>query len=450
MTDMNDFQVLLLVGPADDPHIAALQEALADDPVVSTLHRESLNELETVFQEAMPDLVLVAADALEARGEDVVGFCQRVRVPAQGSIKFRSLLILQSTAGSEKRIAYLANGADDVLSPDLAQEELNVRLMAHLRRNIETHTSDVTFLPGVALASRILQRRINRREPWALLVVELDYFNVYSEVYGQLPADQVLRTFAALLGRFVLMPDFTSQSEENTFLVMTHPDKAEKIAALLCRQFETVAPNFYSEKDRKQGYIISIVDQKVSRRVPLLSLSIGIVSSQTRPYENFMSAFNAALQMKALARMTPGSHWHSERPQLSGTPGTITEAVPDLRGQKSILVLESDAALAYLLKTTLEMEGYAVEVTSVVEEARQMLAERTHHLLLIDALLNGGENGLDFMRETRENFADTRILCISSLHNRDKVLRAGADLYLPKPFELLSLFSWTARLLQGQ
>lgn len=446
---MSDFQVVLLVGNPPHLEMPALLSGFGHETMLTLLHSERLGpEGETVralMDGVMPDLICLFADDLEAQGDDVLGFCEQIR---EQSLKVRPIVVVQSNAQENQRIQYLLQGADDILGPTLSEEEFQIRLLVHLRRNLDFGANEVTQLPGLRFGQKVVQRRLNQQKPVALLTVALDYLDVYSEVYGDLPTRQVLKTVAAMLGRIVMVPDFISQSDENHFVVVTHPDKADKIAALACRQFETVSPNFYSEKDRKQGYLISVIADNISRRVPLLSLSIGIASTETQPFDSFMSLFNASQQMSSLARMQTGSSWQSDRLRLAGSR---TEA-PLANHRPGILVLETDAALAYLLKTTLEMEGYWVELATNLEDARQRLTEEallsSIRLVILDALVNQEESGLQLATEIREQYPEVRIICASSLHNRQRVLQAGADLYLPRPFELSRLFSWVHRLLR--
>jgi len=444
---MSDFQVILFVGSPEQGEIQSLLENFGQDGMVTPLHCERLGEkgegINGILHSAWPDLICVFADDLVQQGEDVLAFCEHLR---SQDLKYRPVLVVQSAGAEEKRIEYLIQGADDILGPDISPEEFRVRLLVHLRRNLDVTANDITMLPGLQFTSKVAQRRLNQHKPLALMVIELDQLDVYSEVYGDLPMHQVLKTFAALLSRLVLLPDFISQTDENHFVVVTHPDRADKLAALLCRQFDTVAPNFYSEKDRKQGYMTSVIADNISQRVPLISVSVGIASTETQPFERFASLFNTAQQMKNLARMKPGCSWQGDRFRLAGSQTEQSDR------KLGILVLETDAALAYLLKTTLAMEGYDVEVVSNLEDARQSLSEKAPRrmlsMVILDALVNEQESGLQLASEIRHQHPEMRIICTSSLHQRQRVLQAGADLYLPKPFELSALFSWIHRLLR--
>jgi len=446
---MSDFQVILFVGSPGEDALKTLTEDFSPETMLTALFSERLGadgeSLQPVLDSVWPDLICLFADDLEANGDDVLGYCARLR---ELVVKYRPVLVVQSSSEEEKRIQYLVQGADDILGPNLSMDEFKVRLLVHMRRNLDFSANEVTRLPGLQFTNKVVQRRLNQHKPLALLSIELDHFEVYSEVYGELASYQVLKTFAALLLQLMIMPDFISHTDENHFVVVTTPDKAEKISAMLCRQFENASPNFYSDKDRKQGYMVSVISDNISRRVPLLSLSIGIASTETQPFDSFMALFTAAQQMKSLARMKPGCSWQSDRLRLAGGP------LQQNRQKPGILVLETDAALAYLLKTTLEMEGYEAEVVSSIEDARVALDEKSGrqslNLVILDALVNEQESGLVLAGEIHQQYPDIRIICTSSLHNRQRVLQSGADLYLPKPFELSSLFSWVHRFLREE
>jgi DNA-binding response OmpR family regulator len=445
---MSDFQVILFVGKPLRDDAQTLMQNFGHENMLTLLYSDSLGKngeaIQPLLERVMPDLICVFADELESQGEPVLEFCGQLR---EYGLKYRPVLLVQSESDEQQRIQYLIQGADDILGPHLSAEEFRIRLLVHLRRNLDFAANEISQLPGLQFANKIVQRRLNQQKPVALLTIELDHFDVYSEVYGDLPARQVLKSVAAMLSRIVMMPDFISQSDENHFVIATHPDKADKIAALACRQFETVAPNFYSEKDRKQGYMVSVISDNISRRVALLGLSIGIASTETQPFDSFMSLFNASQQMKTLARMKPGSGWQSDRLRLVGSQ----EASSLLSARPGILIMETDAALAYLLKTTLEMEGYEVELASNPEDAAVRISERPEdhgfRMVILDALVNEEETGLRLAEEIRRRYPEITIICTSSLHNRQRVLQAGIDLYLPRPFELSSLFSWIHRLL---
>ncbi len=486
----NDFQVVVLLGACEASFKASLIEGLTRDTVIWCEHHETLEHSDELLSERLPDMVVLMADAFTQQGlaEHVDTFCQEVR-DRHG--RNRPVLVVVSDGSEDDRIRFLTLGADDVMHPDMGEEEMVVRLLVHLRRNLDAITHEVSGLPTQTFLSRVFYRRLqsatpqNDLPPWSMMVMSLDHLDVYLDNYGELATAQVLKTFSAMLARFVMVPDAVCHMEGDQFVVLTQPARAEKIASILCRQFETVSPNFYSNKDRKQGYMIQVMAQNttgqhtgsqatrhISRRVPLMNLSIGIVGvhGDEGSEPRFQSAFNDAMMMQRIARLTPKSHWHVQRTQLSGgcadtidkkqddgcSSSTQADAQVMLAGTKSILVVESDAAMAFLLKSTLALEGYEVETVCDKELAEHALVTASEEkskpfdLVILDSVLHGEETGLTLNRLIRDEYPSLPVISISTLHDRDAVLRAGADLYLPKPFDVASLFYWVHHVLRGQ
>ena len=66
---------------------------------------------------------------------------------------------------------------------------------------------------------------------------------------------------------------------------------------------------------------------------------------------------------------------------------------------------------------------------------------------LVDTCLAGSAEkfeGLEVCKDirTQQEFANTKIIVTSIFHDKELVLNSGADLYLPKPFELSHLVKW--------
>lgn len=434
------FQLVQLIGAPPEALKEVLRQELNQEALVQSMEVPTLAEAQEILPLVLPDLVVFFTDDL---GEEVAAFCQEIRAQIT---EHRPIIVISSqSAAKDKRIEYFLSGADDYLSTETEPEEFAVRLLVHLRRNVELLSNSQTRLPGLSLFSRLIQRKINLDMPWALLMIELNNFSVYNEVYGRLPSEQILKTLASLLKSLILPPDIVGQADSETFLIMTSPEKAERIAEALCSHFDEVVPNFYSEKDQKRGYLISVVNEQISQRVPFVCLSIGVVSSENKLFKNHMMVFNQAVELKNLAKGKYGSNWSSEKARLSG------DVTHDQDRIKKILVVESDAALAFLLKSTLEMQGYQVDTCISYPEARTILETETVDLLLVDPVIEGAERaGWELCQWVREQPAlhDLAIISMSTLHDREKVLNSGADLYLPKPFELTSLFTWVDRFLK--
>ena len=117
-----------------------------------------------------------------------------------------------------------------------------------------------------------------------------------------------------------------------------------------------------------------------------------------------------------------------------------------------VLVVEDEAHLAQGLRFNLEAEGYSVRITDKGEEAlRLLLAEKeTFDALILDVMLPG-KDGFSIARELREAQNYIPLLMLTARTRPEDVLQgfeAGADDYLPKPFDLAILLARVESLLR--
>jgi two-component system phosphate regulon response regulator OmpR len=101
-----------------------------------------------------------------------------------------------------------------------------------------------------------------------------------------------------------------------------------------------------------------------------------------------------------------------------------------------ILVVDDDARLRALLTRYLGENGFVVSAAAGAEEARAHMAALAFDLLVVDVMMPG-EDGLALTRSLRTESA-VPILMLTAMGDpeaRIRGLEAGADDYLPKPFE---------------
>jgi two-component system phosphate regulon response regulator OmpR len=101
-----------------------------------------------------------------------------------------------------------------------------------------------------------------------------------------------------------------------------------------------------------------------------------------------------------------------------------------------LLVVDDDLRIRTLLTRYLGSSGFRVTAAASAEEARRHLASIAFDLLVVDVMMPG-ESGLD-LTETLRRTTSVPVLMLtarSEAPHRIRGLEAGADDYLPKPFE---------------
>lgn len=113
--------------------------------------------------------------------------------------------------------------------------------------------------------------------------------------------------------------------------------------------------------------------------------------------------------------------------------------------KRKILVVEDENAIRYLLRENLEYEGYEVMEAGNGLEGLEMAERNAPDLILLDLMLPN-MSGMEVCKRLRSTGNTVPVIMLTSRSQQmDKVigLKAGADDYITKPFDILEL---TARI----
>jgi DNA-binding response OmpR family regulator len=106
-----------------------------------------------------------------------------------------------------------------------------------------------------------------------------------------------------------------------------------------------------------------------------------------------------------------------------------------------VLVVEDEKKTASFVRKALQAEGFAVDVCHNGDDALAAAKTTPFDAIILDIMLPG-RDGLSVLRQLRERKNSTPVLLLSArgeVNERVEGLNAGADDYLPKPFELAEL-----------
>jgi len=101
-----------------------------------------------------------------------------------------------------------------------------------------------------------------------------------------------------------------------------------------------------------------------------------------------------------------------------------------------ILVVDDDTRLRNLLTKYLGDNGFNVLAAKDTDEAREILQENNCDLLIVDVMMPE-ENGVEFTKSIRAHSRTPILMLTARGDSVDRIdgLEAGADDYMPKPFE---------------
>ncbi len=274
-------------------------------------------DLEQRVLRTLPRLVVIDADG----GAEGLRLCARLKGDSYSAIV--PLAVLTSRHTTDGVQEWFAAGADEVISPLFEPAEQAVRLdglMARTERDVAVNPS--TRLPGTTEIEREIRRRMDTGERFAVCYADLDHFKEYNDRYSYNDGDRVIYLVSRILHDVVkglLGPrGFVGHIGGDDFIFIIPCDAIPDVCGEVLEVFDTLIPYQYNEQDRRAGYYFGKDRRGQLHRVPLMTLSIGIVTNQHRRFAHPAQVSELATEMKSYAKTQPGSVFVVDRRHDAG------------------------------------------------------------------------------------------------------------------------------------
>ncbi|GGJ74670.1 hypothetical protein GCM10008982_24870 [Anoxybacillus voinovskiensis] len=123
-------------------------------------------------------------------------------------------------------------------------------------------------------------------------------------------------------------------------------------------------------------------------------------------------------------------------------------------GMAKILLAEDEEVLRMLVVDTLEDEGYEIDEACDGQEAIELIKENEYDLILLDYMMPI-YTGLEVIQQVRElpEKKHVKIMMLSAKSqqaDQQRVLEAGADYFMAKPYSPLELVKRIEEILHGE
>ena len=293
----------------DDPDILDVLEITLSEENYEILKAGDGEEAMRIIQSKPLDLIMVDYNMPKMNGQQV---CLKVKQ----DLLLRHTPVIMVTGKGEvsDKVGGINAGADDYIVKPFEPKELLARIKMILRRTErDLEANPLTRLPGNVSILNELTKRIEKKEFFSVCYVDLDKFKAYNDTYGFEHGDNVIRDTARVLiqatQRYGNNDDFIGHIGGDDFVVVTTPAAADNICKEIIAEFEEKAPSFYNETDRKNGYIVSHDRQGNPVKIPLLSVSIGVVSNEVRSIEHVAQVGEIGAELKSYAKKLERSNY---------------------------------------------------------------------------------------------------------------------------------------------
>jgi len=274
-------------------------------------------EAVNMIKKSTPDLLITDFKMPKICGDEV---CKILKQDIL--IQHMPIIMLTGKGEITDKIHGINSGADDYMVKPFEPQELVARVKMVLRRTArDLDANPLTRLPGNVSIINELRIRITKNELFAVCYVDLDKFKAFNDKYGFEKGDEVIKNTARILISSAqekgTPQDFIGHIGGDDFVVVTIPDKVDELCKKIITDFTSMVPGLYNKEDLEKGYIIGKDRQKKTRKIQILSISIGVVTNEKRKISHVGEVSELGAELKEHAKSLPGSNYVKERRELS-------------------------------------------------------------------------------------------------------------------------------------
>jgi len=287
-----------------------------DLPIVSV---QDADQLMTIALRGRPRVV--AFDARDGNPATLAA-CRRLKADSYTSVVPCFMIVGPNPADFN---AAFEAGGDEVVRATDSTPELLTRLTAMLRRSdrdLTVHPS--TRLPGAVEIEAEVQRRLAAGQLFAMCYADLDHFKEFNDRYSYYEGDRVIRILAKILHDVVKgvcrEEGFVGHIGGDDFIFVIPVSAVNDVCGEIVAVFDLLIPFQYSDQDRRAGYFFGKDRRGQLHRVPLMTVSIGVVTNERRHFTHAAQVSELATEMKSYAKTLPGSVFSIDRRTDAAAP----------------------------------------------------------------------------------------------------------------------------------
>jgi len=281
---------------------------------------ETVEEVLALVNRSFPACVITGN-----AGDDSVTLCRQLKSDAFSAIV--PVIYLALEPANDAVLRGLDAGADEVLTARMDTREQLLRIqMALNRADRDVSVNPTTRLPGTAQIERDIAERIRSGELFAVCYADLDHFKEFNDRYGYNEGDRVILLVSRILRDLVRAhapTGFVGHIGGDDFIFNVPLDKMRICCEEIIEVFDELIPYQYEEQDRRLGYFLGKDRRGNILKIPLMTISIGVVTNQYRRYTHTARVSEIATEMKAYAKSLPGSVYAVDRRRDIPMPAAV-------------------------------------------------------------------------------------------------------------------------------
>ena len=305
---------ILYFGPVGEPVPDLVRRWASGKEFPLEVHSDPA-QVESIVLRGHPCLLFIDADRMGRPAVDLVR-----RLKSDPFTAIIPALVFAASHDAERIQGWFAAGADEILTGVFPPAEQLARLdglLVRTQRDVSVHPS--TRMPGTTEIEREIRRRLEGPQEFAVCYADLDHFKEYNDRYSYYDGDRVIYILSRILHDVVKgllgSKGFVGHIGGDDFIFIIAASEISLVCGEILTVFDSLVPFQYNEQDRRAGYFFGKDRRGQLHRVPLMTLSVGIVTNRHRTFAHPAEVSELATEMKSYAKTLPGSVYVVDRRQ---------------------------------------------------------------------------------------------------------------------------------------
>ena len=151
-----------------------------------------------------------------------------------------------------------------------------------------------------------------------LIYSDLDNFKAFNDKHGVEAGDEAIMLTADIMKEAVAKEgredDFIGHEGGDDFLLLTVPERAQKLASFITGEFDKRIRSLYAQEELDKGYIEARArDTNEIRKFPIMTISLAGVSNSEKSIVSYAQLTNIAAEIKKAVKKMQGSNFLMDR-----------------------------------------------------------------------------------------------------------------------------------------
>ncbi|MDA8078468.1 MAG: GGDEF domain-containing protein [Nitrospiraceae bacterium] len=174
----------------------------------------------------------------------------------------------------------------------------------------------LTGLPGNEFIQREIEMRLSRNSHFDVCYIDINHFKPFNDHYGFAQGDTVLKALGGVIEQAISENEargfsFAGHIGGDDFILVVRPQISLRTAEMIIAGFEARRQEFHGREECLRGSYAARNRRGEEETFPLISLSVGIVSTERYKIESYAHLASVATEVKQAAKMQAASSGRS-------------------------------------------------------------------------------------------------------------------------------------------